>query len=84
MENLVKCPFCKGTDIRYSIRATGRFDLIYHAAFYCNTCHCYGPRVLSVRVDHYDYKKRSEKENDPGLQKIAADAWNRCAPKRRS
>ena len=41
------CPWCKSTDIRYSVKKSNSLGKsTYHAAFYCWNCHCYGPRVL--------------------------------------
>lgn len=72
---LTPCPFCGGEDIRYSIKVTGRFnEKRYHASFYCNSCHCYGPRILSDVV--IGYASRSAIEQDESLKIKAAEAWD--------
>ena len=77
MSELKPCPFCGGTDIRYSLKITGHFDVRYHASMYCNNCHCYGARTLTKIVDHNDYKGRSQIEADESIKQQAEDAWNR-------
>ena len=75
---LLNCPFCGGDDIRYSTKVThGGRKLQYHASYYCNKCHCYGPRVLSNQVDQYDYFNRKEMEASMNLQENAALKWNK-------
>ena len=65
MNNELKpCPFCGSTDIRYSLKITGHFDVRYHASMYCNKCHCYGARTLTTVVKNDDYKGRTTIEND--------------------
>ena len=77
MENDLKpCPFCGGKDIRYSVKRAGRFERIYHAAMYCNACHCYGARIHTAPMKN-DYSSRHEVQNDNMLKYYAADAWNR-------
>lgn len=78
MDNLKPCPFCGGTDIRFSVKRTGHFERIYHAAMYCNGCHCYGARIHTAPVKN-DYSSRIEAENDKTLKYYAAEAWNRRA-----
>ena len=77
INTLKDCPFCGGLDIRYSTKtcSTGR-KLTYHASCYCNSCHCYGARVLSNKVDKDNYDGRREMENSEKLRKAAEDAWN--------
>ena len=62
-KELKSCPFCGSTKIKYStkINQRGR-NSQYHACYYCDTCHCYGARVLSQRVDtdNYAWNKRFE------------------------
>lgn len=79
MAELKPCPFCGGTDIRYSLKITGHFDVRYHAAMYCNNCHCYGARTLTKTVRHEDYKGRTEIENNVEVKQNAIEAWNRRA-----
>lgn len=77
MPNELKpCPFCGSTDIRYSLKITGRFDVRYHASMYCNKCHCYGARTLTGIVRHDNYKGRHMIEADESIRKQAEDAWN--------
>lgn len=81
MENteLKPCPFCGSTDIRYSLKIKGHFDVRYHAAMYCNSCHCYGARTLTETIKHSDYIGRTNIERDPKIKQKAIDAWNmRC------
>jgi hypothetical protein len=76
---LKPCPFCKGTDIRFSVKRTGDASFrTYHAAMYCNGCHCYGPRIHTAPMRN-DYSSRIEVENDKTLKYYAAEAWNRRA-----
>lgn len=79
MADLKLCPFCGGTDIRYSLKLTGHFDVRYHAAMYCNKCHCYGARTLTGTVHHDNYKGRTAIENDATIKAAAIEAWNRRA-----
>ena len=79
MAELKPCPFCGGTDIRYSLKVTGHFDVRYHAAMYCNECHCYGARTLTKFVPHDYYKGRTAIENDAEVKEMAERAWNRRA-----
>ena len=76
-KELKPCPFCESTDIRYSLKITGHFDVRYYAAMYCNKCHCYGPRTLTKVVPHDDYKGRQEIEKDNSVKQEAIEAWNR-------
>ena len=77
MADLKRCPFCGGKDIRYSLKITGHFDVRYHAAMYCNKCHCYGARTLTKTVRCEDYKGRTEIENNAEVKAAAIEAWNR-------
>ncbi len=71
------CPFCGSKDIKFSVKtAQSNFERIYHASLYCNSCHCYGSRVLRHVNEN---ESRSDIENDAQLFKQAADAWNRRA-----
>jgi Lar family restriction alleviation protein len=79
MAELLPCPFCGSTDIRYSLKVTGRFDVRYHASMYCNKCHCYGTRTLTKTVRHDDYKGRRSIEYDSETKQEAIEAWNRRA-----
>ena len=76
MTKLLPCPFCGSTDIRYSLKITGRFDVRYHASMYCNKCHCYGARTLTTVVKNNDYKGRTTIENDETIRQKAIDKWN--------
>ena len=82
MAELKPCPFCGSTDIRYSLKITGRFDVRYHASMYCNKCHCYGARTLTESVSHNDYKGRSSIERDETIRQKAVEAWNRRTPQK--
>lgn len=73
---LKPCPFCGSTDIRYSLKVTGHFDIRYHAAMYCNKCHCYGARTLTKIIRHDDYHGRRQIEEDKDIRQQAEDAWN--------
>lgn len=75
---LKPCPFCGSTKIKYStkINQRGR-NSQYHACYYCNTCHCYGARVLSQHVDTDNYATRRDMEMSEMLQNAARDAWNK-------
>lgn len=78
ISELKNCPFCGGSNIRYSTKTfgTGRKSQ-YHASYYCNSCHCYGARVLSNKVDRDDYDGRREMETSERLRKAAEEAWNK-------
>ena len=76
MDKLKPCPFCGSTDIRYSLKITGHFEVRYHASMYCNKCHCYGARTLTTVVKNNDYKGRTTIENDETVKQKAIDAWN--------
>ena len=76
MAELKPCPFCGSTDIRYSLKITGHFDVRYHASMYCNKCHCYGARTLTEKVNHNDYKGRTQIEKDETIKQKAIDLWN--------
>lgn len=65
-EQMLPCPFCGGTDIRYSVT-------VAHTMCYCNTCHCYGPRVIVRTI----YKRRTDKEKDEALKTEAIRLWNK-------
>lgn len=68
-----ECPWCKGTDIRYSIRtSTSNFKRIYHASFYCWDCNCYGPRII-YKPD--DTMHRVDVERNLELKQQALNAW---------
>lgn len=76
MAKLLPCPFCGSTDIRYSLKITGHFDVRYHASMYCNKCHCYGARTLTTVVRNNDYKGRTSIEQDETIKQKAIDKWN--------
>ena len=78
-DKLKPCPFCGSTDIKYSLKITGHFDVRYHASMYCNKCHCYGARTLTKSIRHNDYKGRHQIEADESIRKQAEEAWNRRA-----
>lgn len=80
---LKPCPFCGSTDIRYSLKVTGHFDVRYHASMYCNKCHCYGARTVTEQVSDNDYKGRSSIERDETIKQKAIEAWNRRADNER-
>jgi hypothetical protein len=67
------CPFCGSTKIKYSVKTTRQqFQPVWHAAFYCWDCNCYGPRAL--------YKpnkdlRRWDVEKDENLKAQALDLW---------
>lgn len=78
-KELKPCPFCGSVDIKYSLKITGHFEIRYHAAMYCNKCHCYGARTLTKAINHNDYKGRRFIEEDEELKQQAITAWNRRA-----
>ena len=68
------CPFCGGSDIRYSLKASaniGRRN--YHACFYCWNCNTYGPRVLYTADP--DVHRHTVEHNEE-LKRAAAEKWN--------
>lgn len=81
MDELKPCPFCGGTDIRFSVKKTGRFEFYYHAAMYCNQCHCYGARIHTAACR--ERQNRYDIENDAVLKHYAVEAWNRRADNER-
>ena len=82
MVKLKPCPFCGSTDIRYSLKITGHFDVRYHASMYCNKCHCYGARTLTESVSHNDYKGRHYIEQDETIKQKAIEACNTRSPEK--
>ena len=76
-EELKPCPFCGGGDIRYSMKTTGRWATQYHATMYCNTCHCYGRRTLTKKVERGDYEGVRAVTGSQTVRQKAIDAWNR-------
>ena len=67
------CPYCGGSDIRYSIKSTTlQFKKAYHASMYCWDCNSYGPRVLYKSDEH-----RYDVEHNENLRKQAESLWNR-------
>ncbi len=76
-DKLKPCPFCGSTDIRYSLKITGHFNVRYHASMYCNKCHCCGARTLTKSIRHNDYKGRLQIEEDKSIRQQAEDVWNR-------
>ena len=78
---LKPCPFCGESEkIKFSLKRTGRFEVQYHAAMYCDNCHTYGPRVLTPKVKHNDYKGRAAMESNEEIRKQAKMAWNTRKP----
>ena len=69
------CPFCGNTKLEYSLKKSGRFDIMYHATFRCTKCHTYGPRVLSKNVSKYN-TSRDNVDKDESLKLLALEAWN--------
>lgn len=71
---LETCPFCGGSKIKYSIKTKTKY---FQAAFYCATCHAYGPRILSDSCyESLSYSSRYAVRKDKDLEERAADAWN--------
>lgn len=69
------CPFCKGTDILYSVKTTSlSYKRAWHISMYCNNCHCYGPRVL-IKPDKA--LTRHVIEHDSEFRLLAEKAWNK-------
>lgn len=67
---LKPCPFCNSNDIRYSEKTTTvNYKRRYRLAYYCNKCHCYGPRFLTIEKDSY-----KEITDDERLK--AKELWN--------
>ena len=77
MAELKPCPFCGGKDIRCSFKVKGRFLLQYQVAMYCNHCHTYGPRILTIKKEHDDYDGRRAVTNNEKYEADAIAAWNR-------
>lgn len=77
MDKLKPCPFCGGSDIRYSIKIAlhKRNEQRHRVAMFCWDCNCYGARTL---VDTSG-RNRYAVERDESLQQIAIEAWNRRA-----
>ena len=69
-----ECPFCKGTDIKYSTKTTGnnRYKIQRHISMYCNDCYAYGPRLLVTLDENESYKNI----NDPKYVNMAIEKWN--------
>ena len=76
---LKPCPFCGGTDIRCSFKVAGRFIKQYRVAMFCNDCHAYGPRILTIKKEHDDYRGRDAVTKDERYEAEATEAWNRRA-----
>lgn len=79
MAELKSCPFCGGVDIRCSFKVTGRFLKQYHVAMFCNDCHTYGPRILTIKKEHDDYRGRDAVTKDEKYEAEAIEAWNKRA-----
>ena len=79
MPELKPCPFCGGEDIRCSFKVSGRFIKQYRVAMFCNDCHTYGPRVLTIKTDPDDYRGRCLITKDEKYEAAATEAWNRRA-----
>lgn len=74
MTNMKPCPFCGGTDIRYSLKASASIcHRNYHACFYCWDCNTYGPRVLYTSDHNVHRYSVAENEN---IKQAAAEKWN--------
>lgn len=74
--NLNPCPFCSSPKIKYSTKKSGKYkEEYYQAAFYCDDCHAYGPRVISKKFDG-DYITGYYIRNDEILKAEAAKLWN--------
>lgn len=69
------CPFCKSTNIEYSIKVSSRTrtSSTYHMSMYCKNCFCYGPRILVKPKE----TRRIDIENNITYKQRAIDAWNR-------
>jgi hypothetical protein len=75
---LKPCPYCGGSDIRYSIKTTTiSFERAYHLTMYCWNCNCYGPRTLYKCGKQSENRVKLEMNTDFYTQ--AAEAWNRRA-----
>lgn len=71
------CPFCKSSDIRYSMKITGNGGTKrFHATFYCNKCHAYGPRVLTQVFKWNDYDGSSKQRKNEDIKLQALNKWN--------
>lgn len=72
MSNELKpCPFCGSTDIRYSEKtATLNWECHYRLSYYCNKCHCYGPRFLTPPKEYYGEITEEERAK-------AKELWNK-------
>lgn len=77
MINLKPCPFCGSTNLDYSIKIKGHFEIYYHAVIYCKNCRTYGPRVITQKVKHADYTGRDAIETDIEYKEKAIQAWNK-------
>lgn len=70
---LKPCPFCKGTNLDYSVSVASRTrtTVNYHMAIFCKDCFCYGRRVLiHATADQSKY------EIARNYKKQASEAWN--------
>lgn len=74
---LRNCPFCGGNKTGISEKSVSRdhgTSTQYQVAVYCNSCHTYGPRVLTEKVKN----KYPEPPVDfSKARKKAIEAWNR-------
>ena len=78
MENGLKpCPFCGSTDLDYSLKVKGHFEIWYHAVIYCKKCRTYGPRTVTPKKKYSDYSGRVDIENNDEYKMKAAEAWNK-------
>lgn len=70
------CPFCSNSKIKYSTKKSGSYKAEYYqAAFYCDACHAYGPRVLSQKFDG-KYSSGYSIRRDENLKIEASKLWN--------
>lgn len=75
METVKPCPFCGGSNIKFSFKVASRkrTSAVYHACMYCNNCKASSPRILAhIAIENYRLL-----ETDESFRKQALELWNK-------
>lgn len=75
METAKPCPFCGGSNIKFSFKVASRkrTSAVYHACMYCNDCKASSPRILAhIATENYRLL-----ETDESFRKQALELWNK-------
>lgn len=75
METVKPCPFCGGSNIKFSFKVASRkrTSAVYHACMYCNNCKASSPRILAhIATGNYRLL-----ETDESFRKQDLELWNK-------